>query len=75
MISDALGWEWLTVALPFSTLQITNGVRKDETVPRTHRLNNAGSNVIFPTARVRLIHSVEFATTTHDLGMALEHIP
>ena len=58
--------------LPFSTLQVANGVGKDETVPCANRLNNAASNISLATTRVRLIDCVELGAAACDLESVLE---
>ena len=52
---------------PFATLEITDGVWKDKTVARTNRLDNTAGYVILSTTGVRLVHSMELATTALDL--------
>ena len=54
--------------LPFTALEIANGVWEDKTVARTYRLNNTTGYVIFSAAGVRPIHRMKLATTTLNLG-------
>ena len=58
--------------IPFSTLQVTNAVWKDETVARADRLDNAAGNIVFASTQVRLVNCVEFTTTARDLKLVLE---
>lgn len=53
--------------VPFTALEVTNSVWKDETVACADYFDNTTGYVILSAAGVRLIHCVELATTTLDL--------
>ena len=55
-------------SVPFSILQVTDSVRKDETMTRADRLNNAGHNIVSTSTRVRLADRVKVDTAACNLG-------
>jgi hypothetical protein len=59
-------------SVPFSVLQITNGVWKDKTVARTNCLNDPAGNIVPASGQVRLVNSMEFGTTACNLKLVSE---
>ena len=59
-------------SVPFSTLQVADRIRKDETMTCADRLNNAGHNIAFTSTRICLANRVEVATAACNLGPPLE---
>jgi hypothetical protein len=53
--------------IPFTTLEITNGIWEDKTVACADRFNNTAGYVILSAAGVCLIHCMELGTAALNL--------